>query len=49
MKFKGIISVRLEYDLEAESAEEAENDLSYVDLPKEYIQDSFEFVSIDKV
>jgi len=45
-KYRIIVNVNLEYEVNAESEQEAEDQLLDVELPKEYVEDSFEIVKI---
>lgn len=44
--FKVVISIKLEYRTVAKNIEEAKNNIENVELPKEYVEDSFELESI---
>ncbi len=44
--FKVVVSVKLEYRTVARNIEEAKNNIENVELPKEYVEDSFELESI---
>ena len=46
MKYTGIVNVNLEYVFEAKDKEDAEIYLQNVELPKEYVEDSFDLVKI---
>ena len=46
--FKVIVNVNLEYDFEVVSVIEAITEAENVELPKEYVEDSFEIVKIIK-
>jgi len=41
-----IVNVNLEYTFEAENADEAINQAENIELPKEYVEDSFEIVKV---
>lgn len=45
-KFKVIVNVNLEYEFEVENEEEAIVEAENVELPKEYVSDSFEIVKV---
>lgn len=46
MKYIVIVNVNLEYEFEAKKADKAKEMVENVELPKEYIEDSFELVKI---
>lgn len=48
-KYSCIINVNLEYIVEAKNEDEAENLMQEVELPKEYLEDSFEIVKVGKI
>lgn len=45
-RFKVIVNVNLEYDFNVETEEEAITKAENVELPKEYVSDSFEIVKV---
>jgi len=48
-KYSVIVNVNLEFIVEAKNLEEAEKLIQEVELPKEYIEDSFEIVKTGKI
>ncbi len=44
--FKVVVSIKLEYQTVASNIEEARCNIENIDLPKEYVTDSFEIESI---
>jgi len=48
-KYSVIVNVNLEYIVEAKDLEEAERKVCEVELPKEYLEDSFEIVKTGKI
>ena len=48
-KYSVIVNVNLEFIVKAKNAEEAEDLMQEVELPKEYLEDSFEIVKTGKI
>jgi hypothetical protein len=48
-KYSVIVNVNLEFIVEAKNADEAEDLMQEVELPKEYLEDSFEIVKTGKI
>lgn len=47
--FKVVVSVKLEYRTVAKNIEEAKNNIVNVELPEEYVEDSFELESVTPI
>jgi len=48
-KYSVIVEVRLEYIVDAKNEAEAEDMIQDVELPKEYVENSFDFIKVGKI
>jgi len=48
-KFSVIVNVNLEYIVKAKNRTEAEQAIQEIELPKQYVEDSFEIVKVGEI
>ena len=48
-QYSVIVNINLEYIITAKNKDEAEDKIQEVELPKEYLEDSFEIVKIGRI